>query len=123
MVVGIALRVGSRIAKEVAGYYKSSGASLIPRGYREVSKFDKRLHSQVFGRSAGRGVRHGRDIGLASSQFLGSGDDLEVGSRFQPQYSSRKFDEAHRGYRYGRGSRRPRKYRSRCNCRRFSRFK
>ena len=91
MVYGVA----SRIAEKAV---RSSGIYLIERGVKLFTKYDKQIFRNLYGKSGGRGVRHGRDIGsvvggLYQSSRTG-GDELSGPSnQFQPpsrqQYKTR----------------------------------
>jgi len=107
LVIGGLLRVGSQLAQRY-------GVPAIGSAITTLKRYDVRIHTSLYGRSGGRGVRHGRDIGSAAAGiYQGSrGDDLDIGSRFQPEYSSRPKSKAYRGHRYGGRSSRRRKY---CN--------
>lgn len=108
-IIGEIVRQGYRVAT-------SGGAGLIPKAVRFGTKYDRSLHKSVFGRSGGRGFRHGRDAGLALSGAIRDGDQLDNGS-LQPLDPSGKFDKAYRGRSYRRGTRGRNQYGARCNCR------
>ncbi len=92
MVLGVIGQGISRVAGPAIGY-------AISRGFRTFRRYDETIHRQLYGRSGGRGVRHGRDAGSGIAglyQGTRRGDDLEVGPRFQPEYSSRPKSKAYR---------------------------
>ncbi len=96
MVYGQIARIAFEGARALSRY---SGPKIV----RAFTKYDKKIFRNLYGQSGGRGVRHGRDIGAAAGGLLalGKGDDLDNGSSFQPQYSSRPKSKARyrRGYR------------------------
>ncbi len=70
-----------------------------PRGARytkDFARFDRQLHGSVFGRSGGRGFRHGRDAGLAITGATQGfrGDDLDAPS-YRPPITPGKFKKAY----------------------------
>ncbi len=83
----------SRIA---AQGIRSAGIYLIPRVVKTFTKYDKAIFRNLYGKSGGRGVRHGRDIGAAVGGLLalGQGDDLDNGVSQREQYSSRSKPKA-----------------------------
>ena len=92
---------------------RTTGAKLIPAGYRAFRKYDIQTTNALFGKSGGKGFRHGRDLGLILGEYVGD-DDLEdatvsPGSRS----SSRPKYKTYRGYKR-RDNRR-----CRCNNRRY----
>jgi len=109
MVVGIVSNVAGQILRRGL-------TQIVPKYVKEFGKFDVRFHSQIFGKTGGRGFRHGRDAGLAigsTASQQGSGLDPIP---FQPgtQATSRKKPQAYS--RYGNvGSRR--RGSKRCYCR------
>ncbi len=117
MVYGLIGSAASRIGSQI-------GRHLVSRTFKEAGRFDRRLHQQVFGRSAGRGFRHGRDAGLAIGSTISSEgpSGLDYGPPFQPSNPPRKFNEARRGRGNYRRSSRGNKRCSCDHCRRFSRF-
>ncbi len=86
----------SRIA---AQGIRSAGIYLIPRVVKTFTKYDKAIFRNLYGKSGGRGVRHGRDIGAAVGGLLalGQGDDLDNGVSQREQYSSRSKPKARSG--------------------------
>ncbi len=102
MVVGKIIDYGIRYGiRQVMPYY---------RAYR---KFDVGTYRQAFGKSGGKGFRHGRDIGLASSEFLRGGDDIDVGTS-QPSAPPYKQRQAYN--RYQRNGYRGSNKQHRCVC-------
>ncbi len=93
-----------------------TGAYLVPRAYKAFRQYDVRLTNQLFGKSGGKGFRHGRDAGLILSDFLG-GDDLDrhaVQPPFNGTPSNRNYQTRNRYV--GRSNpRRPVCYRPRRN--------
>ncbi len=88
--------VAGRIIQKVAGPALGYAVS---RGVRAFKKYDVQIHRNLYGRSGGRGVRHGRDAGsIIAGLYQGTrrGDDLD-GKEFQPKYSSRPKSKARRG--------------------------
>ncbi len=63
------------ILREVIRY----GTRYFPNTIRAVQRADVRFHGKYYGKSAGRGIRHGRDIGAAAGGLYQqySGDDLD----------------------------------------------
>jgi len=88
-----------------------SGAYLIPRAYQAFRKYDVQTTNRLFGKSGGKGFRHGRDLGLILGEYVG--DDLDE-SASGPESTSSKFRQAR--YRYKRSSSRSRNKRDRCIC-------
>ncbi len=100
-----------------------TGAYLIPRAYKAFRQYDVRITNQLFGKSGGKGFRHGRDIGLSGVTQLWPGEnELDDGVSQKPdvpsaprkkyqarsrQYRSgnRYWDKRDRCYKYRRGSR------------------
>ncbi len=87
------------ISRIAAQGIRSAGIYLIPRAVKTFTKYDKAIFRGLYGKSGGRGVRHGRDIGAAVGGILalGQGDDLDGKKGFQQQYSSRSKPKARRG--------------------------
>ncbi len=80
-----------------------TGAKLIPAGYRAFRRYDVRITNQLFGKSGGKGFRHGRDVGLIiGGEYLNGADDLDAPSIQQPP--SYKRPQAY--YRNQRGRKR-----------------
>ncbi len=117
MVVGIIARGLS----EVARYYGPRAWSSTAKA---IARYDVKIFRGLYGPTGGRAVRHGRDAGsIIAGLYQGTrGDDLDRGSSYEPQYSSRSKSEARgrRGYKYG--SRRP-KCRPNYRSKRQSRFR
>jgi len=90
------------VLRKVIDYaIRTTGAALIPRAYKAFRKYDVATTNRLFGKSGGKGFRHGRDVGLLVSDYL-KGDGLDP-SPFQPEYSSRSKPQARRRYsKYGR---------------------
>ncbi len=88
-----------------------TGAKLFPAAYKAFRKYDVRATNQLFGKSGGKGFRHGRDLGLIiGGEYLLPGDDLDApGNEPGTPYQTRKFTQAR-----GRNQRR-RQY-GRCKC-------
>ncbi len=59
MVLVQVIRTGIQIASRITGYGRVGKYS------KAFARYDRQLHGSVFGRSGGRGFRHGRDAGLA----------------------------------------------------------
>lgn len=74
---------------------EGTGAKLIPAAYKAFRKYDVRITNQLFGKSGGKGFRHGRDLGLIASEFL-SGDELDEHVAPPGEITSRKFPKARR---------------------------
>ena len=109
MVIGQIIREGIKYA------VRSSGAGLIPKGYRAYRKYDIQTTNRLFGKSGGKGFRHGRDLGLILGEYVG--DDLDRDA-IQPPQTSSKFKA--RG-KYRRSRNRNRVCHDRCdNSRRYS---
>ncbi len=107
MVYGIAAKI-----------IRETGAYLIPRAVRTFNKYDKTLYAQVFGRTRGRGIRHGRDAGLAiGGSIRSSMENAEIQPRTLPP--PRKQSETRGRYRNQRGYKRG-KYCPPCGRRRQS---
>ncbi len=109
----------------VAKIVRETGIYLIPKVFKAFQRYDVKVFRGLYGKSAGRGVRHGRDIGAAvgSSLSLGSsGDDLDRHAVPQEEYGhpSGTKSQTYRRRNYnnnrysknrcppGRGRRRPR---------------
>ncbi len=90
MVYGIVSRIAAKAIR-------SSGIYLIERYTKTFTRYDKALFGRLYGKSGGRGVRHGRDIGAAVGGLMAvqKGDDLD-GQKIQPKYSSRPKSKAYR---------------------------
>ncbi len=56
---------------------RTTGAKLIPAGYRAFRKYDIQTTNALFGKSGGKGFRHGRDLGLILGEYIGD-DDVDV---------------------------------------------
>ncbi len=106
MVINVAIREGIRIATR---YF--------PKTIASIQRADVRIHKSLYGRSGGRGVRHGRDIGAAAgglySEYFRE-DDIgtefpqpENGPGFKPK--ARNKYQTRRGYKR-RHKRCPSKY-------------
>ncbi len=79
---------------------RSSGLRLIERYTKLFTKYDKAVFRGLYGKSAGKGVRHGRDIGAAAGgliSFSSGGDDLDAGQGSSPQTSSKFKTRGGRG--------------------------
>ncbi len=59
---------------------EKTGAYLLPKAYKAFRQYDVRTTNQLFGKSGGKGFRHGRDLGLIASEFIG--DDID---EFSPE--------------------------------------
>ncbi len=97
--------VYGQIARIAAQGARAAGIYLIPRAVKTFTKYDKAIFRGLYGKSAGRGVRHGRDIGAAVGGLMATqrGDDLDGVSQ-GVQYSSRAKPQAYRGRGYKRRS-------------------
>ena len=63
----------------VIGQIANVGIRAASRYFRELHRIDVKIHKGLYGASAGRGVRHGRDAGIFLSQYYNqAGDDVEV---------------------------------------------
>jgi len=91
---------------------RSTGAKLIPEAYQAFRKYDVRITNQLFGKSGGKGFRHGRDLGLILGEY--TGDDLEDTQPLQP---IRKITSRRKSQARGRNQRRGK----RCNCKYYRR--
>ncbi len=116
--------VYGQIARIAAEGARAAGVYIIPRAIKTFTKYDKKIFRNLYGKSGGRGVRHGRDIGAAVGGLMAfqTGDDLD-GFPKGPGYTPSKRRETYSGYGnrggYGRG-----KYGSRnCVCGRPRKFK
>ncbi len=65
------------IGQGIARVATRAGLRTGTRIFKEFGRYDRSLHQSVFGRSGGRGFRHGRDAGLAISGFA-RGDELDA---------------------------------------------
>ena len=108
VLIGQAIRTGIQIASRYTNFGK------VGQYQRAFTRYDKQIHSRAFGRSGGRGFRHGRDAGLALSGLISqSGDDLDRGT-VQPGYqASSKFKT-----RGGRSNKYSSSRKKRCTCHR-----
>ncbi len=116
MVISTLIREGIRYL------VSSTGAGLIPKGYRAYRKFDVKSTNLAFGRSGGKGFRHGRDVGLIiGGQYL-SGDDLDD-APVQPRIGTPSYQQSktRRGYKWGNNYRRT-KYNRACRPGRQSKY-
>ncbi len=69
----------------------------------QLHKYDVSIHKGLYGASAGRGVRHGRDAGIFVSQYI-KGDDLD--GEDEPSTGIPPYKQSKARYRYKRyGSR------------------
>ncbi len=86
---------------QVIRYGLRAGLKYFPKTLQAVKRADVAIHKSLYGASAGRGVRHGRDIGtLVASGIIGfSGDDLdEFSEREDVRSPPRKKLQAYRRY-------------------------
>ncbi len=114
----------SQIIREGIKYaIRSSGAGLIPKGYRAYRKFDVQSTTKAFGRSGGKGYRHGRDLGLIlGGEYLSGGDDLDEFSE-PPSTGTPSYKQPQAYNRYKRsGNRRSAKYNRYCYPKRSSKY-
>ncbi len=109
----------------VAQIGRQTGAYLIPKLFKTFQRMDVTYHARMYGKSAGKGVRHGRDLGAAVGTTLSlgsSGDDLDgVPTQRTTPPSGKKY-QAHRG----QYNRRPVRTYNNCTCdrnRRKSKFR
>ncbi len=77
-----------------------TGAKLIPAGYRAFRKYDVQTTNRLFGKSGGKGFRHGRDLGLILGEYIGE-DDLDAPS-LQPPNGSKTYRKYQARNRYKR---------------------
>ncbi len=97
------------VVRRVLDYVISrTGAKLIPAAYQAFRKYDVRTTNQLFGKSGGKGFRHGRDLGLIASEFIGD-EDIDLGS--PPDEQPSRFNKA-------RNRHQRRDQRRRCVCQR-----
>ncbi len=104
----------------IVGQIANVGIRYASRYFKELHRYDVKIHKGLYGATAGRGVRHGRDAGIFISQYFKSGDDLDEYAEPVPpgtKYPSGKFRKAHRRYQR-RGGRCPPKYNRRNQYRR-----
>jgi len=99
----------------------NQGVRFGTRYFKQLHKLDVSIHKGLYGASAGRGVRHGRDIGIFSSQLIQeSGDEGLDAVPFQP--GSRTRYQTRSKYQTYRRDERPRNT-CRCKRNRFNRYR
>lgn len=83
----------------IVGQIANVGIRYTSRYLKQLHRYDVAIHKGLYGASAGRGVRHGRDAGIFISQYV-TGGDIEPGEDVpqQPPVTSRKFSKTYRGY-------------------------
>ncbi len=95
------------VRKVISKIVSETGAYLIPRAYKAFRRYDVRITNQLFGKSGGKGFRHGRDIGLTGVTELFTGEnELDDGISKKPDvpFTPRpKYQTRNR--QYGRGNR------------------
>ncbi len=97
---------------------RETGARLIPAAYRAFRRYDIQTTNALFGKSGGKGFRHGRDLGLILGEYVGD----DVNDELQTTYvkpPTGKVRKTYRGYKRGY-NRRSTKY-DRCNPKYFKR--
>ncbi len=77
----------------------NEGIRLGSRYFKQLHRYDVAIHKGLYGASAGRGVRHGRDAGIFISQYITGGDDLDGETGESPSIPSNKFPQARGRYR------------------------
>ncbi len=60
----------------VIGQILNLGIRYGSRYLKQLHKYDVSIHKGLYGATAGRGVRHGRDAGIFISQYI-KGDELD----------------------------------------------
>ncbi len=68
------------IARGISEVARAYGPGLVKRGLQSFRKYDVKIHRNLYGKSGGRGVRHGRDAGsIIAGLYQGTrrGDDLD----------------------------------------------
>ncbi len=91
------------------------GARYFPKTIYQIKRADVRIHKSLYGASAGKGVRHGRDIGsIGAGIYQGTrqGDDLD-GEVYEPRNGapSNRYNKTRNRYQRYRANRRPVCYR------------
>ncbi len=81
---------------------RTTGAKLLPGAYQAFRKYDVRITNQLFGKSGGKGFRHGRDLGLIAAEFISDDGDVDVVQK-QTEFktSSRSKYKTYRGHKRG----------------------
>ncbi len=91
---------------------RTTGAKLLSEGYKAFRKYDVRVTNQLFGKSGGKGFRHGRDLGLILGEYVGDDVDDYAVPPYEPVPPSRQVSKTRSGYKRG-SDRRNSKY-NRC---------
>jgi len=106
----------------LVGKVANVGIRAASKYFKELHRIDVKVHRGLYGATAGRGVRHGRDAGIFISQYIKGGDDLDDGSEIPEQAPPGKGVQARdrRQRRYnGRYSKYNRFTRQRCRSDRY----
>ncbi len=98
------------VGKIVRYVVDRTGAKLIPGAYKAFRQYDVRITNQLFGKSGGKGFRHGRDLGLIASEFIGDDLDEFPTQRDEPKYSSRSKYKTYSRYKRRNNCRCPKRY-------------
>ncbi len=103
--------VAPLVGQIASGIIRRAVRPVVQKYFKDFGRYDRQLHQRLFGRSGGRGFRHGRDAGLAGGSLFRTEGDSGLDARpFQPGYTPRKFNETRGRRKFDRRTRR-------CRCR------